>query len=210
MRLHSRDPGANGIGGNTHSSTELRQASRASDTTYVAIASDQLAGRGEELAFLRQRLAAARSGSGRLVLVCGPAGIGKTRLVEELIVEGRDVPVGWGAALADSGMPPLWPWIRALRAFPKLRAAMTGVVAGDAQSEYRSVEDAAAATFAADTAVLDAIEEHAATSGMVLVLDDLQWADAATYRLLERLTAEIRQLSLLVVATHRDPEHRAL
>jgi DNA-binding CsgD family transcriptional regulator len=177
----------------------------------VAIASDQLVGRGEELAFLKQRLAAARSGSGRLVLVGGSAGIGKTRLVEELVVEGcHDVPVGWGAALADSGMPPLWPWTRALRAFPKPRAAMTGVLAGDAQEEYRSVEDAAAATFAADTAVLDAIEEHAATSGMVLVLDDLQWADAATYRLLERLAAEIRRLSLLVVATHRDPEHPAL
>ena len=198
-----------GIGGNTHPSTELRQASRASDTTYVAIASDQLVGRDEELAFLRQRLAAARSGSGRLVLVCGSAGIGKTRLVEEL-VEGHDVPVGWGAALADSGMPPVWSWTRALRAFPKPRAAMTAVLTGDAQEEYRSVEDAAAATFAADTAVLDAIEEQAATSGMVLVLDDLQWADVATYRLLERLAAEIRRLSLLVVATHRDPEHPAL
>jgi transcriptional regulator with AAA-type ATPase domain len=94
IRLRSRDPGVHGIGGNTHPSTELRRGSSASDTTYVAIASDQLVGRGEELAFLRQRLAAARSGSGRLVLVCGPAGIGKTRLVEELVVEGHDVPVG--------------------------------------------------------------------------------------------------------------------
>jgi len=176
----------------------------------VATASDQLVGRGEELAFLRHRLAAARSGSGRLVLVAGPAGIGKTRLVEELVLDCQDIPIGWGAALPDSGMPPLWPWTRALRAFPRPRAAITAVLAGYMHPEYGSAEDAAAATFAADTAVLDALEEHAAASGMVLVLDDLQWADGATYRLLERLAAEIRRLSLLVVATHRDPEDPAL
>jgi DNA-binding CsgD family transcriptional regulator len=175
----------------------------------VAIASDQLVGRSAELAFLRHRLAAARSGSGRLVLVCGPAGIGKTRLVEELVAESGGVPIGWGAALADSGMPPLWPWTRALRSFPRPSTALAAVLTGDTQGECGSAEDAAAATFAADTAVMDTLEEEAA-AGMVLVLDDLQWADRATYRLLERLAAEIRRLSLLVVATHRDPEYPAL
>ena len=93
---------------------------------------------------------------------------------------------------------------------PQPRAAIAALVAGNAQYDYGSAEDAAATTFAADTAALDALEEQAAGSGILLVLEDLQWADGATYRLLERLAVDIRRLSLLVVATHRDPSHPAL
>ena len=173
-------------------------------------ASDGLVGRGEELAFLRGWLADARAGSGRLVLICGPAGIGKTRLVEELVAAGGPLPTGWGSALADSGTPPLWPWTRALRGFPQPRTALAALVAGDARGEYSAADDAAAATFTADTAVLDALEEQAATTGLLLVLDDLQWADGATLRLLERLATDIRRLPMLVVATHRDAGSDAL
>jgi DNA-binding CsgD family transcriptional regulator len=181
----------------------------------VATGGDQLVGRREELAFLRDRLADARRGSGRVVIVSGPAGIGKTRLVEELVrdqgIAGTDdLAIGWGAALADAGMPPLWPWTRALRTFPEPRAALAAVVAGGVQGEFGSAEEAAAATFAADTAVIDALEARAADLDMLLILDDLQWADGATFRLLERLATEIRRLSLLVIATHRDPAHVAL
>ena len=177
--------------------------------------SDRLVGRREELAFLRRRLADARQGSGRVVVICGPAGIGKTRLVEELVSDAEiagsdDLAIGWGAALADSGMPPLWPWTRALRALPEPRAAIAAVVAGGVQGEFGTAEDAAAATFATDTAVIDALEAHLVHSGTLLVLEDLQWADGASFRLLERVAAEIRRLPLLVIATHRDPAHVAL
>jgi len=91
---------------------------------------DPLVGRDEELAFLQGRLADARAGSGRVVLVCGPAGIGKTRLVEELAASADGMQVGWGAAIDDAGMPPLWPWIRAVRGLPGPCAAVTSVAAG--------------------------------------------------------------------------------
>ena len=177
--------------------------------------SDRLVGRREELAFLRRRLADARQGSGRVVVVCGPAGIGKTRLIEELVsgaeIAGTDdLAIGWGAALADSGMPPLWPWTRALRALPEPRGAIAAVVAGGVQGEFGTAEDAAAAAFATDTAVIDALEAHVAHSDTLLVLDDLQWADGASFRLLKRVAAEIRRLPLLVIAAHRDPAHVAL
>ncbi|MBM7784082.1 ATP-binding protein [Tenggerimyces flavus] len=164
---------------------------------------DALVGRQEELALLRRRLASARAGSGHLVVVSGPAGIGKTRLVEELV---RDCPVvGWGAGLVDAGMPALWPWVRAVRDWPSPRDAVAALVGGSTQHGYGSAEEAAASTFTADTAVVDALAEQAAASpGLVVVLDDLQWADAATLRLLDRLGAEIRRLPLLVVGTHRD------
>ena len=89
-------------------------------------------------------------------------------------------------------------------------AVIAAVGTGGVQGEVGSAEEAAAATFAADTSVIDALEAQVAQIDTLLVLEDLQWADGATFRLLERLAAEIRRLSLLVIATHRDPAHVAL
>src|SRR5262245_14071550 len=94
---------------------------------------DPLVGRREELALLERRLADARTGSGHLVLVGGPAGIGKTRLIEEIVAIADGTPVGWGAAIDDAGMPALWPWTRALRGMPAPREALAGAVAGSSQ-----------------------------------------------------------------------------
>jgi len=176
------------------------------DTTGVATGRDPLVGRREELAFLRDRLAGARAGSGHVVLVCGPAGIGKTRLAEELAAAADGMQIGWGGAVDDAGMPPLWPWIRAVRDLPGPRAALASVAAGAAQREYSSAEDAVAATFTADTGVVDALAEQSRSGpGLLVVLDDLQWADGATLRLLERIAPEARRLPVLVVGMHRDP-----
>ena len=167
---------------------------------------DPLVGRHEELAFLRDRLADARAGSGHVVLVCGPAGIGKTRLVEELAASADGMQIGWGGAVDHAGMPPLWPWIRAVRDFPAPSTALASVAAGAAQREYSSAEDTVAATFTADTGVVDALAEQSRSGpGLLVVLDDLQWADGATLRLLERVAPEARRLPMLVVAMHRDP-----
>jgi DNA-binding CsgD family transcriptional regulator/tetratricopeptide (TPR) repeat protein len=173
---------------------------------------DPMVGREQELSLLGRRLADARSGSGHLILVCGPAGIGKTRLVEELADESEQV--GWGAAVADAGMPALWPWVRAVRGMPAPRQAVASLAAGSHQRESSSAEEAAAVTFAADAAVLEALDEHATGApGMLVVLDDLQWADGATLRLLDRVAAEIRRIPMVVVGIHRDvadlPAHRA-
>jgi DNA-binding CsgD family transcriptional regulator len=172
----------------------------------VATLRDPLIGRPGELAFLQDRLADARAGSGHVVLVCGPAGIGKTRLAEELAAAADGMRVCWGTAVDDAGMPPLWPWTRAFRDLPEPRAALASVAAGAAQRDYGSAEDTSAATFAADTTVVDALERQSrADPGLLVVLDDLQWADEATLRLLERVAPEVRRLPVLVVGAHRDP-----
>jgi DNA-binding CsgD family transcriptional regulator len=166
---------------------------------------DAFVGRQQELALLRARLAATRAGTGHLVLITGPAGIGKTRLIEELSAETSGIPIGWGGAVTDAGMPALWPWVRAVRGLPEPRMAVAALVAGDAQRVSGSAEEAAATTFAGDTAVVDALAEHAGTAGgLVLVLEDLHWADRATLRLLERVAAEIRRMPMLVIGTGRD------
>jgi DNA-binding CsgD family transcriptional regulator len=174
------------------------------DTDTVA-GEERFVGRQEELDLLGRRLVDARAGSGRVVLISGPAGIGKTRLVEEFMAVAGGIATGWGGAVADAGMPALWPWTRALRGLPGPRAALASLVAGDTQAAYGSADDAAATTFAADTRVVDALADEAVSgTGLLFVLDDLHWADQATIRLLERVATEVRRLPLLVVGTHRD------
>ena len=176
------------------------------DTCQVVTAGEPMVGRGVELGFLQDRLAAARAGAGQVVLVCGAAGIGKTRLAEELAATAGDVQIGWGAALDDRGMPTLWPWTRAVRDLPAPSAALAAVAGGAVQGRYSSAEDAAAAAFAADTQVVDALAQQAQSGrALLLILDDLQWADGATLRLLGRVAREVGRLPLLIVGIHRDP-----
>lgn len=171
------------------------------DNVPVAVLST-LVGRSEEHALLRHWLAEAVAGSGRLVLIGAAAGLGKTRLAEELAAT-VEVAVGWGAALDDAAMPPLWMWSRALRQLDGPRAALLAALHGDGLGGG-SAEDAVAGEFTAHTAAIDAIEDHARDAGgLMLVLEDLHWADTASLRLLDRLASVVRRLPVFVVATHR-------
>ena len=74
-------------------------------------------GRGESLAVLQTAAASAGDGQGRLVLVCGEPGIGKTRLAEEFArhAEDQGALVLWGRCFEQPGAPPYWPWVQLLR-----------------------------------------------------------------------------------------------
>ena len=77
-----------------------------------------LAGRDRELAMLRRWRAEALAGHGRLVVLTGPPGIGKTRLSQALADSARrdGQRALWGRAIEEQGAPPLWPWRRILAA----------------------------------------------------------------------------------------------
>ena len=84
----------------------------------AAVGPGVLAGRDRELAALRRWRAEALTGRGRLVVLTGPPGIGKTRLAEELAEWARrdGQRVLWGRAVEEQGAPPLWLWRRILAA----------------------------------------------------------------------------------------------
>src|SRR5215510_14297385 len=76
-------------------------------------------GRRRELAVLRGALDDASGGRGRLMLVTGEAGVGKTRLAEEIGLEAlrRKAPVAWGRCHEGEGVSAFFPWVQILRAF---------------------------------------------------------------------------------------------
>ncbi|WP_236796928.1 AAA family ATPase [Amycolatopsis sp. GM8] len=146
-------------------------------------------GREAALTEVGRLLADADAGTGGLLLIGGPAGIGKTRLCEEATAKAA-APVRWGRCVDDPGAPPLWPWRRILDGVPEPEPGADPVAAG-----FRFVADAA-----------DSLVGAASADGLVLVLEDLHWADDASLRLLRHLAGELRRSRLAVLATYRDTE----
>jgi DNA-binding CsgD family transcriptional regulator/tetratricopeptide (TPR) repeat protein len=168
-------------------------------------------GRQIELDVLLDRMAAAERGDGGVVLVSGPAGIGKTRLVEEALARHREaagpIQVGRGVCSDDRGTPPLWPWNRALRAVRGPTEGVDLTAAIEAALPIRVGDDqaaVAAARFQLLTAATDTLLRVCAGRFAVLVLEDLHWADAESLELLRRVASEDTIATLLVVGTHRD------
>ncbi|MDT7577337.1 MAG: hypothetical protein QOH17_3670 [Pseudonocardiales bacterium] len=174
-------------------------------------------GRADELAELVALLDEALDGRPRVAVIAGEPGIGKTRLTEELaaLAGARAVPVLWGGCTDAEGAPAYWPWRRILRAWLALvgaeRAAdvlaRTSDAVGRLAPELPGVPDAGPddrfALFDAVTRFFGGVAEE---TGLVLVLDDVQWADADSLQLLAHLTREATRARLLVVATLRPAE----
>src|SRR5438067_63107 len=176
-------------------------------------------GRHHELVELRAGLEDAATGRGRFFLVVGEAGIGKTRLVEELAREAaeRGHLVLWGRCWEGEGAPPYWPWIQVIRAclpqvadgagapylaqlVPELGGPQSPAPPVPPQSEH--------ARFYLFDAVATFLRSRPDHTPLVLVFDDLQWADTPSLLLLQFLVHELRDTAMLVVATYRAMEAR--
>src|SRR5438093_1176437 len=184
-------------------------------------------GRHYELVELRAGLEDAVAGRGRSFLVVGEAGIGKTRLVEELAREAaeRGHLVLWGRCWEGEGAPPYWPWIQVIRTYLRI-ARSDGLprVAGGAGAPYLAQlvpelgglqspapsvpPQSEHARFYLFNAVVTFLQSRPDHTPLVLVFDDLQWADAPSLLLLQFLVHELRDTAMLVVATYREIEAR--
>jgi DNA-binding CsgD family transcriptional regulator len=166
------------------------------------ISSPELIGRAAEVAALSAALADARRGRGRLVLIEGDAGIGKTRLVEEFTarLDGVRVLVGGGIPLASD--TPYAPVLGILQALARLHPAAAGeLLLSDAPGHA----DAFGPTRLL-AAVAEAVRAVAAGTPLALVVEDLHWADASTRGLVSFLARAIREDPVLLVATVRAEE----
>lgn len=183
-------------------------------------------GHAHAMARLRQALASALAGHGRLALLVGEPGIGKTRTAEELVAEARrrGVLALVGRAHESEGAPAFWPWVQILRACAARGAAPRSggraaeareigelIAALDRGADPRggaSVAEAEHARFRLFDDVTAACKRLAERQPLLLVLDDLHWADEASLRLLGFLARELGDARLLAVATYRDVELR--
>ena len=197
----------------------------ASVTRSPQAAADELVGRDDQLAALDGVLAGARGGRGRVVLVAGEPGIGKTRLAEEAARRGAaaGMQVAWGRCHEGDGAPALWPWTQVVRQLaaelgPGQLAAMLGPSAawlGPLMPELAEpglpagplpVADLGAARFQLNQAVAGLLRRAAGARPLLVVVDDLHWADVPSLALLAFLAGELNDARLVVVGTYRDVE----
>jgi DNA-binding SARP family transcriptional activator/tetratricopeptide (TPR) repeat protein len=170
-----------------------------------------LVGRDAEWAELLAALAEAAH-DGRIVVVEGEPGIGKTRLVEELRahVTRQGGTAVWGRSDEGGAAPALWPWLAPLRvlaaAVPSVPAQLDELLSGGAAAvgEVQAVL-AQAIQYERFDAVTDVLADVGAAHPVAVLLDDLQWADAASLELLGYLAGRL-PAGVLVVATLRQLE----
>ncbi|MDP9372585.1 MAG: AAA family ATPase, partial [Chloroflexota bacterium] len=164
-----------------------------------------LVGRDRELATLREHLAATLAGWGSLVLIGGEAGIGKTALAEALCAEARErgatVLVGRCYDLAET--PPYGPWAEALAHAPvddELPVLPAAVLPPEDDGVALASQDAIVRRVLAYLAAL------AARQPLVLLLEDLHWADPASLDLLRATGRAPAHRPVLLLATYRTDE----
>ena len=183
-------------------------------------------GRAEELARLGGLLRRAADGEPRVLLIGGEAGIGKTRLVEQLATaasrQGVRVLRGGCVPLGEEGLP-FVPVTEALRGLARaLEPAELEAIAGPARADLgRLLPDlpwsgaVAAGAIAAGSQgrlfelLLGVVERLASSAPLLLVMEDLHWADRSTRDLVTFLATSLRAGRVLLVLTFRSDElHR--
>jgi DNA-binding SARP family transcriptional activator len=180
-------------------------------------------GRHAELAELAAGLDDVLAGRGRLFLLPGEPGIGKSRLSDELIAQARARGAGVlvGRCWEAGGAPAYWPWVQALRAYVRdaepdgLRAQLGAGTADLAQLLPELGElfpdlrqpprpESEGARFRLFDAASSFLRDAAQARPLVLVLDDMHAADEPSLLLLRFVAREISNSRLFLVCAYRD------
>ncbi len=182
-------------------------------------------GRERELEEMRGALEDSLGGRGRLLLLVGEPGIGKTRTAEELATYARvrGAKVHWGRCHEGEGAPAYWPWTQALRSFvresdPVALAWELGPSAPEVAQLVPEVRERLGevreppelepeqARFRLFDSIATFLGNAARSRPLILVLDDLHWADESSLLLLKFVARQLGDSGLLIMATYRDVE----
>jgi tetratricopeptide (TPR) repeat protein len=187
-------------------------------------ASTGLVGREREIELLRAAVDGADAGRGRCLLIAGEPGIGKSALAEAAATYAakRGALALWGSCWEGEGAPAFWPWVQIIRSYAAGRRtdelyAEMGDGAADiarivpeiggrflslsAADEQTSPEQAQFRLF---DHVCRFLRTAAETQPLLLVLDDLHWADRSSLMLLAFFIQASRDARLLAIGTYRD------
>lgn len=168
-------------------------------------------------------------------MLVGEPGVGKTRLADELAAHAQALGVQtlWGRCWEGGGAPAFWPWVQVLRSLAASRSPdeLVALLGRDAEaiaqlapdvvpgSTSRAPRDSSggAASSAADSEqarfrLFDALSgflvRASAARPLLVVVDDLHWADEASLRLLQFVVGELRGAAIALLGTYRDVEVR--
>ncbi|WP_051471374.1 BTAD domain-containing putative transcriptional regulator [Patulibacter minatonensis] len=193
------DPAAPGTGSAGGTPSEAAQGEAAPRTPAPATT---LVGREHEQRVLRDTVAAAAGGAARWLVLTGTAGIGKTRLAEELGVLSRAAGARevWARCSDEDGAPAWWPIRQIVRALGEDPDALLVPPPGADTDEAR---------FALYERVALLLQSAAADGPLAVVVDDVQWADRTSARCLAHLVAAVRELPVAFALTLRSDEDTA-
>ena len=182
-------------------------------------------GRQREMGKLKEVLDAAISGKGKLVTLVGEPGIGKTRTAQELsnFAEKLGVQVLWGRCYEGEGVPPYWPWIQCIRTYARdadpeqLRSVMgaggrdIAEIVSDVHDRLPDLHPAPSlkpeqAQFRLFDSIVTFLKNAGDKRPLMLILEDLHWADQPTLSLLSFVARELSSGRILLVGTYGDDD----
>jgi class 3 adenylate cyclase len=233
LKLLAKTPAAR-----LQNATEVREALEVIDSASAVVepqqdqaeALDRLAegafiGRELEVRELRSVLDEALAGRGRVFMITGEAGMGKTRLAAEIETYAnlRGAHILWGRCYEGEGVPPYWPWVQVIRAYaqnrdPEELQTELGSGASDiaqvvSELRHRLPDlpepqplDPEQAQFRLFDSITTFLRNISSTRALVIVLEDLHLADRPSLLLLQFLARELASSRMFVLCTYRDGE----
>lgn len=229
-----RPKSASGVLNSLESLDALRDTeppTRTQANVLDSLATGVFVGRHREMEMITGAVEDAISGQGRVVTIAGEHGIGKTRIAQEAAVyaELRGTGVLWGRCYEEGGTPPYWPWVQAITSLIRDSGSdplhgQTGSIMANISEVIPDLRDLVPDLEApppldspeqARFRLFDSIARFLRTAAdqrpLVLLLDDLHWADDASLALLRFVTREISNSRLTILLTFLDvdltPQH---